>query len=75
MNRPAVSDLARVAVVTEFDPVVGWGAVRVDGTDEVLGFHCLDIADGSRHIDVGTRVRCRRVGRLGHWEATHLLPA
>ncbi len=60
------------AVVDEFDPVVGWGSVSVVGTGEVLGFHCLDIADGSRNIDVGRRVHCRRVGRLGHWQATDL---
>jgi hypothetical protein len=60
------------AVVVEFDGAVGWGSVRVHPSGEVLGFHCLDIADGTRHIAVGTPVRCRRVGRLGHWEAADL---
>lgn len=60
------------AVVTEFDREVGWGSVEVLDGGEVLGFHCLDIADGTRTIAVGTVVRCRRVGRLGHWEATAL---
>lgn len=60
------------AVVVEFDRDVGWGALRVGSSGELLGFHCLDIADGSRTIDVGAEVRCRRVGRLGHWEATDI---
>ena len=63
------------AMVDEFDPKMGWGSVSVLGTGEVLGFHCLDIADGSRSIDAGQRVRCRRVGRLGHWQATELTPS
>jgi hypothetical protein len=60
------------AVVVEFDRDVGWGTVRVVSSGELLGFHCLDIADGSRTIDVGVEVRCRRVGRLGHWQAADL---
>ena len=58
------------AEVVEFDETVGWGRVRVVTTGEELGFHCLDLADGSRTIAVGARVRCRRVGRLGHWQAS-----
>lgn len=58
------------AEVVEFDEAVGWGRVKVVATGEELGFHCLDLADGTRTIVVGTRVRCRRVGRLGHWQAT-----
>jgi hypothetical protein len=57
------------AVIVEFDAAVGWGSVQVLSTGEVLGFHCLDIADATRTIEVDTPVNCRRVGRLGHWEA------
>ena len=60
----------RFGTVAEFDRDLGWGSVRIDESGEVLGFHCLDIADGSRTIEVGVAVQCRRVGRLGHWEAT-----
>lgn len=57
-------------IVVEFDRDLGWGSLRLDQSGEVLGFHCLDIADGSRIIEVGAAIHCRRVGRLGHWEAT-----
>lgn len=60
------------AVVVEFDRDVGWGTLRVGSSGELLGFHCLDIADGSRSVEVGAEVTCRRVGRLGHWEATEI---
>lgn len=60
----------RSGIVVEFDRDLGWGSLRLDESGEVLGFHCLDIADGTRTIEVGAAVQCRRVGRLGHWEAT-----
>jgi hypothetical protein len=43
--------------------------IRTDAGDE-LGFHCTAIADGTRTVDAGRRVRARVVpGRLGRWEA------
>ncbi|HET6952364.1 MAG TPA: cold shock domain-containing protein [Acidimicrobiales bacterium] len=61
--------------VAAFDEARGLGTVRVDGGDEVP-FHCTAIADGSRAIDEGARVRFSVVpGRLGRWEATHIAPA
>jgi len=65
-----VSGDTLAAEVVEFDETVGWGRVQVVATGEELGFHCLDLVDGSRTILVGTRVHCRRVGRLGLWQAT-----
>ena len=59
-------------VVSEFDAVIGWGSLQIQSTGDVLGFHCLDLADGSRMIEVGAAVTCRRVGRLGHWQATEI---
>jgi CspA family cold shock protein len=62
-------------VVTEFDEPAGIGTVTADGGDEHF-FHCTAIADGTRTIEVGTRVDFEVVpGRLGRWEAADLRPA
>ncbi|MFM8304281.1 MAG: hypothetical protein ACKOA9_08300 [Actinomycetota bacterium] len=55
--------------VEAYDPVRGWGTILgADGAR--LGFHCTQIADGSRGIPVGVTVRYARVpGHLGTWEA------
>jgi CspA family cold shock protein len=60
--------------VTDFDPDAGLGVVT--GDDEgSYPFHCTQIADGSRSIGVGARVRFQlSAGRDGHWEATDLWP-
>jgi cold shock CspA family protein len=58
--------------VEAFDPGRGWGTI-VGDDGERLGFHCTQIADGSRTIPVGTDVRYRRVAaHLGRWEAGHV---
>ena len=61
--------------VTAFDEEVGLGTVRTgDGRD--LGFHCTQIADGSRTIDTGARVAFEVIaGHHGSWEAGHIRPA
>lgn len=65
----------RTGVVVAFDAEVGLGTVRADDGAE-LGFHCVEIADGSRRIDVGTPVRFGvRAGRGGRWEAAAVTPA
>jgi cold shock CspA family protein len=55
--------------VRTFDAGRGYGTV--EGDDGRSWFlHCTQIADGSRTIDVGTRVRFGVVaGRMGRWEA------
>ena len=61
--------------VVAFDDFAGWGTVReVDATERF--FHCTRIADGSRHLDVGTHVTfvLAPVG-LGTWEAVDLRAA
>jgi cold shock CspA family protein len=64
----------RTGVVTEYDDPAGIGTVTADGGDQHF-FHCTAIADGSRTIEVGTRVRFDVVpGRLGRWEAAALRP-
>jgi cold shock CspA family protein len=64
-----------VGSVAEFDAAVGWGTVAApDGRQ--WGFHCTQIADGSRVIDVGALVAFELVaGHGGAWEAARLRPA
>lgn len=58
----------------------GWGTLDVEPDDlgregGSVAFHSTAIVDGSRTIDVGTRVRYRVVpGRQGRWEATDVEP-
>ena len=60
--------------VVAFDEHAGWGTVRGDDGRE-HAFHCTAIADGTRTIDVGTRVRFVVVpGHLGRWEAADVRP-
>ena len=69
-SEPAV----HTGTVEAYDPHRGWGTiVGVDG--ERLGFHCTQIADGSRTIPVGAPVRFRRVpAHLGRYEAAAVTP-
>jgi cold shock CspA family protein len=55
--------------VESFDDRRGDGLVRSD-EGEGFYFHCVNIADGSRSIDVGQLVSAKRgVGHLGRDEA------
>ena len=58
--------------VVEFDEHVGLG--EVEGEDgRRYGFHCTQIADGTRTIAVGTDVTFEVFpGHLGRWEAAYL---
>lgn len=57
--------------VLAFDIRRGLGTVRGDdGTEHA--FHCTAVADGSRTIEAGTRVRYTLVPRLGTYEAAQL---
>ena len=59
-------------VVEEFDEQRGLGTIIADDGDE-LAFHCTAIADGSRTVDVGSRVQFRVAPGLGgRWEATRV---
>jgi cold shock CspA family protein len=60
--------------VIAFDEHVGLGEVRSDD-GKVYLFHCVEIADGSRTIDVGTRVTFRSVAKLGRYEAADVAPS
>jgi cold shock CspA family protein len=58
--------------VAAFDEHRGLGTVRSDDGRE-LPFHCTSIADGSRTVRVGSRVRFSVVaGHRGRWEAVDL---
>ena len=54
--------------VTDFDPAVGLGSiVAADGT--LFVFHCIEIVDGTRTIDVGQSVTFEPLPRFGTYQA------
>ena len=66
------SHVALKGTVAEFDPHVGLGTVRASDGRELL-FHCTQLLDGTRTIDVGTLVRFDVVaGHAGKWEAARV---
>ena len=65
----------RTGRVEEYDATRGWGTI-VGDDGERLGFHCTQIADGSRHVEVGATVEFEvGPGLPGRWEATAIRPA
>jgi CspA family cold shock protein len=62
----------RHGVVSEFDEPRGLGTVVDDGGTR-YAFHCTQVVDGSRRIEVGSRVVFVLVpGHLGRLEARQL---
>jgi CspA family cold shock protein len=59
--------------VVSFDAPRGLGIV-VDDEGVDFPFHCTAIANGTRTIEPGTRVRFELAPGLGRWEATSLAP-
>ena len=57
-----------VGSVVAFDADAGLGTVRSDDGSEYL-FHCVEIADGTRAIEVGATVQFSRLSKLGTYEA------
>ena len=58
--------------VADFDEHVGLGTVRGEDGRELL-FHCTQLLDGTRTIDVGALVRFEVVaGHAGKWEAARV---
>jgi cold shock CspA family protein len=54
--------------VVAFDEARGWGTIASGGRDHA--FHCTQIADGTRTIDVGTDVAFELAPAVGgRWEA------
>jgi CspA family cold shock protein len=60
-------------VVTEFDEHVGLGVIT-DGAGTEYPFHCVEIADGSRTIDIGADVEFDLLPKLGWVEAAKVAP-
>jgi cold shock CspA family protein len=59
--------------IESFDDDRGDGLVRADN-GEAFYFHCVNIADGSRHVERGQTVSLRRaVGHLGHDQALDIV--
>ncbi len=58
--------------VIAFDEHIGLGRVRLDDGREIP-FHCAEIADGSRRVDVGADVRCEIRSKFGRLEAFALV--
>jgi cold shock CspA family protein len=66
----------REGVVASFDDPRGLGLVRSDDDGTEYPFHCTAIADGTRSIDEGARVRFEVVaGHMGRWEAARITKA
>ncbi len=60
--------------VADFDVTVGLGTVLGDD-GQSYRFHCTQIADGSRDVEVGASVEFDVVpGHLGRWEAVAIRP-
>ncbi len=63
----------RRGAVTAFDDAAGLGTISsIDGQEHP--FHCIEIADGSRSIDVGTEVSFDLLAKFGRWEAGNIRP-
>ena len=57
--------------VTTFDKDVGLGEITADN-GQIVPFHCVVIADGSRNIPVGAAVEFDLLPKLGRYEATNV---
>jgi cold shock CspA family protein len=58
--------------VVAFDEQRGYGAVRPADGDELF-FHCTELADGTRTIEVGAAVSFDvAAGHLGRYEAVNV---
>jgi CspA family cold shock protein len=66
-------DATRHGVVASFDENLGLGTILAsEGT--VYEFHCIEIADGSRAIEVGRDVSFGLLAKLGRYEAANIRP-
>jgi CspA family cold shock protein len=57
--------------VTDFDESRGLGEVT-DENGTVYTFHCVEIADGTRSIAVGTPVRFDVMAKFGRYESARI---
>ena len=57
--------------MVDFDEAAGIGTISgADGVEHF--FHCIEIADGTRSIDVGAEVSFDLLAKLGRWEAANI---
>lgn len=63
-----------VGRVVAFDDAVGLGQVESDAGVR-YPFHCIEIADGTRTIAVGTAVTFALLCKLGRYEAAQITRA
>lgn len=62
---------ALVGVVSEFDGAIGLGLIiSSDGSSHA--FHVIEIADGTRSIDVGVGVSFDLLAKFGRYEAANI---
>lgn len=66
-----MSENRLIGTVTDFDFAVGLGYLSTSEGENRL-FHCVEIADGTRDIKVGSRVSFLPITRFGHLEAADL---
>ena len=73
MSRPSDLPLGteQPGTVAEFDAHVGLGTI-VDDTGGRYLFHCVEIADGTRDIEVGAAVTFRPMTKFGKVEAADI---
>lgn len=71
MVAPSPSVAPLDGVVVAFDEARGWGIVEAAGGR--YWFHCTQLLDGTRTVQVGARVRFDIApGHLGRWEAVRI---
>ena len=63
----------RAGTVASFDEARGLGTITSSEGEELL-FHCVEITDGTRAIDVGVPVSFDTSLRLGRLEAVRVTP-
>jgi len=61
----------RRGTVRRFDAARGLGTI-VGDDGRAYDFHCVEIADGSRHIDVDVDVEFEVIAKLGRYEAADI---
>ena len=57
--------------ITQFDAGRGLGTVTAENGTEYV-FHVIEIADGTRSIDVGQTVRFQPLAKFGRFQACKL---
>lgn len=72
MTGPEAERTRATGRVTAFDAYVGLGEVTPDDGGAAVLFHCVEIADGTRTIDVGAAVDYRPTVKFGRIEAFDL---